>query len=492
MIMTEESTTSAPHLVGLPIEVRQMIYRHLLVARFTAREHTMNSQEVSLFSFVAEACTNVPHIQYNLLRSTVQKGPDQTFQFYPAIMRVSRQIHQECVDVCRRENDFVCVTSKQPSALGKFIYDHELQTVAQCSKAHSFWNIAMTVTLDRSEGTDSPYRLEESWPCYHRDGWMNEQPCKFIFPSHELPRLCQFLAMINYLRGIDVYIDINKANWNGHCTEIDRCSAGLSRLRRLLEPLELLHGVHAAQVEGPLSSSSKRDVIKNLCRDQPRGLETLRTAMALLIQGDEINRRNDPFSASDLYKKALNYVYSCHWSRSWEWDEGDIVLDDGLFYGLKARQAMFNLQIRLLARIASIYLKARKLRMARIYTERAFGHPYDDRGWKQYELELHDSSEAEVFAEVFHVSAEIRYLHGNVERAVFDLHEAGKYLPLREEQQCRLEAWKEQSARLEERNKKRGEAATLQRQQKEKKFEGIWTLRIVLTFTGGLLTLSIF
>ena len=384
-------------------------------------------------------------------------------------MGVNRQIQEECVDVCRRENDFVCVTSKRPSSLGKFISRHGLQTVAQCSKAQSFWNIAMTIMLDH----DGEGRTVT--PCDHEDGWKNERPCNFIFPSHELPRLCQILASQNYLRDVAVYIDINEANWNGHSTEIDRCSAGLSRLPRLLEPLDLLHSAGAAQVEGPLSSSCKRHVIKSLCKDQPTGIETLQTALATFSQSDEKERRDDPSGASDLYKKALNYVHLCHCLWFWDFEEREIVVDNGPFCGLKAEQAMFNLQIRLLARIASIYLKARKLRMARIYTERALELR---RGWGEFYPELHDPSEKPVFAEVLHLSAEIYYLHGDVHRAAQDLDKAGTYLPLQEEEQCRLEAWRKESARLEERRKKRAEAATLQRQEKEAKSEGIWTLTI--------------
>lgn len=32
----------------LPTEVREMVYRHLLIAKYTMREHNMNSKEVCL------------------------------------------------------------------------------------------------------------------------------------------------------------------------------------------------------------------------------------------------------------------------------------------------------------------------------------------------------------------------------------------------------------------------------------------------------------
>ena len=38
----------APPFMRLPTEVREMVYRHLLIVKYTMREHNMNSKEVGL------------------------------------------------------------------------------------------------------------------------------------------------------------------------------------------------------------------------------------------------------------------------------------------------------------------------------------------------------------------------------------------------------------------------------------------------------------
>ena len=80
------------------------------------------------------------------------------------------------------------------------------------------------------------------------------------------------------------------------------------------------------------------------------------------------------------------------------------------FLGLNAGQAMHNLEVRLYARIASIYFRIRQLRIARIHIERALDarHGTGDRGWKDYNLNI-DPQQYAVYAEVLDVSAELNF-----------------------------------------------------------------------------------
>ena len=45
--VTDSSARQASHFMRLPTEVREMIYRPLLIARYTMREHDMTTKEVS-------------------------------------------------------------------------------------------------------------------------------------------------------------------------------------------------------------------------------------------------------------------------------------------------------------------------------------------------------------------------------------------------------------------------------------------------------------
>lgn len=120
-----------------------------------------------------------------------------------------------------------------------------------------------------------------------------------------------------------------------------------------------------------------------------------------------------------------------------------------------------------------MYLQNGQLRMARIYTERAFDprRPYD-RGWKQYYLELEPWQEV-VYAEVLHVAASLSYIYVDVSEACNSLEEAGKYVPFNEKQKSRHEAWEAHRDRLWERRVNQGKARDLQCEKNIQKAEGM-------------------
>ena len=274
------------------------------------------------------------------------------------------------------------------------------------------------------------------------------------------------------LRDTAIYIDINGAIWNGQSTEINRSPGGLPRIQKLLDPLHQLHSFGAAQIEGPLSGAYKGSVNASLCKDCPTAMDIIQTAMVTLGQGDVQVSRSHLNQAIRTYKVALNYVHSC----CWLYEERDIIMDDGPFPGMKAVQVMRNVKVRLQTRIASVYLSIGMTRMARIYTERAMDprRPYDDRHNKVYSLEI-EPWQRVVYAEALHVSAKIWYSYGHVDKAVGELGEAGEYVPLDQEEQCRHEAWEKHADSLRKRHAQQAEAQELQRQRAGEKVEGIRT-----------------
>ena len=64
--MMDKITIHASPLLALPLEVREVIFRHLLVARYTAREHTMNSAEVGLFPYFLK-----PALKFHIYSTTI-------------------------------------------------------------------------------------------------------------------------------------------------------------------------------------------------------------------------------------------------------------------------------------------------------------------------------------------------------------------------------------------------------------------------------------
>lgn len=66
-------------------------------------------------------------------------------------MKTNRTIYAESVNLFRRENDFCCLTSRQPSQLAHKLQYHGLKMLAQGPLAFGFWHVSMTIVLDPTE-----------------------------------------------------------------------------------------------------------------------------------------------------------------------------------------------------------------------------------------------------------------------------------------------------------------------------------------------------
>lgn len=410
-------------------------------------------------------------------RRYLQRSPDQSYVFHTAIIGTNRKIYEEARDLCRRENDLICLTSQRPSRLGYEVEERGLQMIARGAKAMGFWNVSMTLSLD-------PVALSGWPPCR---SWFYEpiddveasesgKPWRYIFSREELPTFCRLLLKLykndaSTIRNTALYIGINPAIWNGQATEIDSNASGLSRMTKLLEPLRQLHSFGAAQIEGPLSGSYKGEIIRSVCKDCPTAVDIINTAIAALNQSDEQVSKGHPSGARLGYKIALSCVRSC----CWQYDERDFTLGSGTFLGLMAFQAMSNLKVRLQGRIAASYFASGMMRMARIYTERALDprRPYDRRHNKMYSPLDIEPWEHEVYAEVLDLAAQIRYAQGNVWEAMGQLGEAGELRPLDQEQKSRYEAWQKRADWLQTRRANQQEARERQLQKQNENNEGI-------------------
>ena len=303
------------------------------------------------------------------------------------------------------------------------------------------------------------------------------RPWTYFFCSEELPEFCRLLFSMsteneNVLHMTALYLDISPAIGNGQTTEIDSNPAGLSRMEKLVGPLRQLHSFGAAQVQGPLSGSYKGKIISSVCRDCPTVMDAIHTTMTFLDQADEQVSRGQLRQASLGYKAALSLACSC----CWRYDEQDFKMNSGPFPGLTTVQNIYNIKVRLQARIAAVYFRSGKLRMARIYIERALDprRPYDNRSNKLYELYIMPWENV-VYAEVLHVAAQISYTQGDVSDAVQALKDARKFAPFNKEQQSRCEAWRDHRKSIRNRNANRAEARRLQSQKRDEKTEGIET-----------------
>ena len=268
-------------------------------------------------------------------------------------MRTNRRIYEESVNLFRRENDFFCLNSSQPSRLTRYLPSAGMKERVSGAKAPPFLYAAMTLTVDPPAPSDL---LLYGW---NHPAYECEQPCKYIFCLNEMPKFCRLLLKYlgkrrngQPLRNTTLYIDIRNT-LKEQSGEIDRSTSGLLRLHKLLDPLRQLHSIGAVQISGPLSASYKSGVIADLCKGCPTAMEIIGTASVMLGQADEQLGQNHPIDAINIYKTALNSVRSC----CWMYDEEYFIMDSGPFPGLRAKYAMRNVKVRLLARTASAYFQ---------------------------------------------------------------------------------------------------------------------------------------
>ena len=370
--------------------------------------------------------------------------------------------------MCRRENNFVCLSSHKLLHFGREFEESGLQLIAKGPKAHGFWNVSMTLTLDFPTSENRICRRI----CPPEDG----KPWKYIFCSSQIPEFCRlFLNNIVAVHGQPtLHVEIASTVQTGSETETESTTCGLSRLDELLDPLRQLHSFEVVHIQGPLSGKYKNELIASICKDRPTPEAIIQLSMLYTDRADDLVSKRHFTKAKLLYKAALSSIRSCRWPRR----RNPIIMADGPFPGLSDGENISNIVVRLQGRIASVYFQTGQLRMARIYTERALDprRPYDHRYHKQTNINTEDW-EGIVYAEVLHVAAKISYANHNLDEALYALDQAEECAPFDKEQECQYEVWKSQSMRLdtkrEQRFKQREEAKEIRSRKEDEKIEGI-------------------
>ena len=311
----------------------------------------------------------------------------------------------------------------------------------------------MTLTLDPPALTGWPedrswWRSIDKWEEAPEDG----RPWNYIFCRDELPEFCRLLVKLHrntdsLLKETVLYLGVSSNISTEHVKAIDDHPAGRARMEKLLGPLRRLHGLGAAEIDGPLSGSFKGEIIESICKHCPVAMDIVHETVASLEQADEKAGKNQLQQANLGYKAALSLIRSCCWKHQ----EENFIMGDGPFPGLEVRKVVDNIVVLLQARIASVYFARNQMRMARIYTERAIDprRAYDDRYNKVYdELDI-QPWEHSVYAEVLHVAAMISSTHGNFGDTLLSLRLASEYVPFNEEQQSRFEALQAHAEKLD-------------------------------------------
>lgn len=280
-----------------------------------------------------------------------------------------------------------------------------------------------------------------------------------IFASFDLPELCKsLLQMCEFeLENTALCVHISSLIGNDH-TYKDGPPCGRSDLERLLEPFRILQGLRSVHIHGLEQTVYKTEIVAVMCGRGPTPEETVGSAWMAALKGLEAFQVGEHRSAILKYKTGLNIIFG----NKLGGDNSELILS-GPVKDFTIRGARKDITVRLHERIAAAYLELQLFRMACIYTERVLApiRSFDRGHWKMrnsYKIEPDESAYAEVFA----VTSQISFAHGNFWGAVWNLREAARFGPLQAEDARRLTNYTQNRDLIEARRVSQKKAQELQ------------------------------
>ena len=234
-----------------------------------------------------------------------------------------------------------------------------------------------------------------------------EGPNEYIVPEQELSLMCTSLLRV---KKEERSTECQPLRIKIHSTIGDFLREGedgyphpQSKLSRLLEPLRQLHSAKDVEIEGPGSDAYKVSIMENMSHDSPITELAMAKVVQALDQGDKARDKGDLPLAVVKYRSGLEIILESNF----EDDEED------------------EIRVRLQTRLAASYLKMRKLRMARIYTERVFAplRSLNDKHFRQ-RTPLDVVGPRARYAELMAIAAQISLDQGQVEHAWEEIVEA--------------------------------------------------------------------
>ena len=394
--------TACVFLDRLPLEIRLMIYRKLLVQEINAKSE-----------------------EYNDRREAILAGPDHSYDFCPSMLGTSRQIREEIMGLIQREYILVSMTyDTEGYGWNTELRDCGVAIVSQKAQARANPIVGLTIEVSASgQGTD-----DATDP--------HEQHQTSLFMLEDLPAACIFLQgkIGRYnRRSQDSNIRVIVSSPVGAISYGSQDGGLLrkSQVRRYLGPLWRLHGATRAAVYGGVDPTYKAAIIASMCGRRLKAKEYMRLVGVQFDEGDKALHEDRLWAAIAAYKAALLTIRGT----SCDADEIDETLIGGRFHGHLAARARDISEVRLHTLIAESYLRCGKYRMARIYVERIYGPLYsmDDRAnHRKLPLDIpRDNQVASgTYAELLHVAARISLVHGQEGEAIAELSEA-----------CELDPW---------------------------------------------------
>ncbi len=309
---------SWPFLDILPLEVREMVYRYVLMVKV---ENNMNSHEVRVFPPIFAVLADSTYSQYNYHRNRYDIFADHTYRFHMSVLSLNHQIQLEARETFERECLFVSVITAENSIYSR-LNEYGLLVLCQYSR---FPRTAMTLSISAANEVDKWSAEGESL----ENGILSNH----IIACEDMPTFYTSVLRIRHCHpegtnGETLHIRVDPS------LQGDGSPHPGSKLWRLLDPLRQLHGIGQVDICGLESQSFRTYIINSMSAPPDTVTATMAKTILAFEQGDKARGFGDLPLAVVKYNTGLNIVpfEDSHYEDGDDdshYDDGDDTMDHG-------------------------------------------------------------------------------------------------------------------------------------------------------------------
>ena len=296
-----------------PVEIRVEIYRYLLSAKYIKHEI---KYEVSVFHAIRDylllLCTVVRCLakiecpkQHSNFETTYYAYPFQT-----QILYTNRQIREEAAYVLYKENSLIRFTSDHPTVRHILWKSRGALSLALGDSAS--WSTRIAMNINHYCPFSETTKRHRECDCTKDDS----NSCLLI--ADQLPNLLRTLRATSQQGNQE----LAKSSFsNVMLGTLDDLSLDFlpgrsfipASTRNLLDPFKVFYELEALRIIGIVNDEYKHSIVSSATQPEPTVAETIESASAIQVEGDEAFQKQQFDLALSLYKSALReFQVNCH------------------------------------------------------------------------------------------------------------------------------------------------------------------------------------
>ncbi|KAL9616461.1 MAG: hypothetical protein Q9160_008677 [Pyrenula sp. 1 TL-2023] len=322
--MAVSSLSPPSHFLALPVEIRELIYQHLLSVDTT--------------------------------KQTSDDGYAR-YKFDLSLFRTNRQIHDESLHIFRRLYQFVRIQTPWPQAQQHVASEGYVPIICSGQRAATFKNHHMLVDIDTPE---FPFTAD-----IH----------SFVCIVDDLPLFTQmwFYSDLGHSDQLNPHLRLTLIIQDPYVPVGGEPTIPVSLQRRLLKPFSIVKNLYTFDINGPsqqLSKSLEKDVRKAMTAPYDSPEKCLEAADRLKSLGNDALNKGDYREAIRQYEAsflAMHILVKGRRRNIWADAFFHADLKGGIFDGQNGHTVRLLLRIRLVANIVLAYLKLGEAEEARFW-----------------------------------------------------------------------------------------------------------------------------